>query len=169
MPFETLPPRRHWDLTVVFDNVCTGRQSREKGVFVMSWQGLNQRHRFRAHGSILIGETHDCLSHDMLARRRQRECVEKGVSGEGGSAQEGVTLKKTVNVFESCVRIVAVGKCRRATPSPLKSPYCAGRDKTRSSHPLYGSGFPRHPPPSTPHCTTDHGEPCMADLSGRQR
>lgn len=47
--------------------------------------------------------------------------------------------------------------------SPLKSRYCAGRGRKRSSRPLCGSDSPRHPPPSAARWTTDHGAPCMAD------
>lgn len=63
----------HWrvrslfgSLTVVFDNMRTRCQCREKRVFVMPWQGLNQRHRSRAHGPILMKEGKKTCTKNLL-------------------------------------------------------------------------------------------------------
>lgn len=55
--------------TVVLDDVSAGRQRREKGVLVVSRQGLNQRHGFRAHLTVLTQKKKQSVEKESSAER----------------------------------------------------------------------------------------------------
>lgn len=141
----------------MLDDVSAGRKCREKGVFVVSRQGLNQRHGFRAHLTVLLEE----------GKKKEAVRGEGKLSEEGGNnarderARHPTLLYVCIwNEVESLMPLLLVSRPSVPSKSP---PCCAGKGRIRSSLLLCGLCFQRRPPPQqAPPCTTDHGELCMA-------
>lgn len=66
--------------TVVLDDVSAGRQRREKGVLVVSRQGLNQRHGFRAHLTVLTQKKKQSVEKESSAERAATAVPERNLN-----------------------------------------------------------------------------------------